>query len=261
MGFCMLKPGILKAVIKTVDIHTHILPMVDDGPDELGEAMEMLEIAVRNGTSHIVLTPHYLTDDDRSKDLSKSQLEEKFEEFKKVALEEGCEISLYFGAEVHVTKEIDSIIEKNEIITINNTKYVLLEFDFSEESDRALEITKKILNAGYLPIIAHPERYKFVKNDPALIIPFVQEGAILQINSSSILGENGAASQEAALTIINSELASIVASDSHGVFYRSPDLSEAYAFVSSIFSRRSSELLFFENPRLVLEGKPTKTVR
>ena len=248
-------------VIHTVDIHTHILPFVDDGADDLGEALEMLEIAEKNGTSHIVLTPHHLTDDDRSKGLSKSQLEEKFIEFKKAALGNGCGISLYFGAEVHVTKDVSASIENSEFITINNTKYVLLEFDFSEEPERAFEITGKVMDAGYLPIIAHPERYKFVEANPGSIVPFVQKGAILQINASSILGENGPVSQETALTLINSELASIIASDSHSAFYRSPDLSEAYAFISSIFSKKASELLFFENPRLVLEGEPTKTVR
>lgn len=248
-------------MIHTVDIHTHILPLVDDGADDLGEALEMLEIAEKNGTSYIVLTPHHLTDDGRSKGLSKLELEDRFTEFKKFASENGCGIALYFGAEIHVTKNVDFNIEKSEIITINDTNYVLIEFDFSEEPDRALEVTGKIIDAGFLPIIAHPERYKFVKTNPGLIVPFVQRGAILQINASSILGENGPASQETALTLINSELASIIASDSHSSFYRSPDLSEAYAFVSSIFSKKASELLFFENPRLVLEGQPTKTVR
>lgn len=248
-------------MITTVDIHAHILPLVDDGADDFGEALEMLEIAERNGTSHIVLTPHHLTDDGRSKGFSKSQLEEKFKEFKESAIDSGCEIALYFGAEIHASKDIESAIESREIITINNTKYVLLEFNFSEEPDRAFEVTEKIIAAGYTPIIAHPERYKFIKTDPSLIVPFVKRGAVLQINSSSILGENGPASEETAMALINSGLASIVASDSHSAFYRSPDLSEAYAFVSSIFSREVSELLFFENPRLVLEGKPLKAIR
>ena len=260
MGCCIQNPTSLRTVIKTVDIHAHVLPLVDDGADDFGEALEMLEIAEKNGTSHIVLTPHYLTDDGRSKGLSKSQLEEKFEEFKQLALQNGLRIKIYSGAEIFASGKIDSALTNDQIITINNTNYVLIEFDFNEEPDRALEITQKFKKAGFTPIIAHPERYRFVKTDPSLIVPFVQKGAILQLNSSSILGENGPASEETALALIHSGLASIVASDSHSAFYRSPDLSEAYTLVSSLFSKEFSELLFFENPRLILEGKPIKTI-
>lgn len=247
-------------VIHTVDIHTHILPFVDDGADDLGEALEMLEIAERNGTSSIILTPHYLTKDGRSKDLQKSQLEEKFEEFRQLAIQNNLKINMHFGAEVYSSDDIDSKIERDQIITLNNTRYVLVEFDFNEEPDRALQIAEKFIGAGYTPIIAHPERYRFVKSDPSLIVPFAKKGVLFQLNSSSILGENGPASEETAFALIHSGLASVVASDSHSAFYRSPDLSEAYTLVSSLFSKEFSELLFFENPRLILEGKPIKTI-
>lgn len=239
----------------TVDIHSHILPGVDDGAEDFAEAVDMLRIAAVNGTTDIVLSPHFLTTDMRSSNLDKKALEARFNNFKSKISEQLPNINLYFGAEVFGVSNIEDFLEDGEIIPINGNKYVLTEFDFDDSPKRALEITKALIGSGYSVVIAHPERYSFVQYEPRLIVPFLEEGAVLQINAASILGANGPIAEDVALSFLENQLAAVVASDCHSAFYRSPDLSEAYSFVSSQFSPEYADNLFTFNPLSIINGK------
>ena len=238
-----------------VDFHTHILPGVDDGADDLDEAMEMLKIAAENGTTDIVLTPHYLTNDMRSSKLSKEQLEQRFKLFSESAKAFYPNINLYMGAEVFGANNIEDVIADNQLITINNTQYVLIEFGFNDQLPRALEICNTLLDNQYIPKIAHPERYSFIQRNPRDIINFLEKGALLQINTSSLAGDLGEMVQDVALSFVENSLVAIIASDCHSTFQRNPDLSEAYSFISSTFSSAYAEDLVHYNPLAILKGK------
>ncbi len=237
-----------------VDLHTHILPGVDDGAETLEDALEMLTTAYKNGTTDIVLTPHYLTCDMRSFGFSKPRLTAIFNEFKSIVADKLPEINLYLGAETFAAANISDYIERDLLIPIGNSKYVLTEFGFDDTAGRALEITKTIMQAGYTVVVAHPERYPFFLYDPANLLPFLDEGVLLQLNAASILGQNGNYSKEMALSLIDSGLAALVASDCHSVSWRAPDLSEAYSYVSSEYSPEHAEALFCDNPLAVIKN-------
>jgi len=242
-------------VIDTVDIHAHIIPGVDDGAVDFDEAVEMLKIAVKNGTTDLVATPHYLADNLRCAGLSVSELRARFEELKAVAAKYVPEINLHFGAEMYGVGNIESIIKSGNIISLNDNGYVLTEFAFNDSPKRALEIVRVLQNAGYKVVIAHPERYVFVKDNPRLIVPFLETGALLQINPQSILGDCDPVEQDVALSFLENSLAAIVASDCHSTFHRSPDLSDAYSFVFLNFSPEYAERLFHNNPKAVIRGE------
>ena len=238
-----------------VDIHTHILPGVDDGAENFDEAIEMLRIAQNNGTTDIVLTPHYLTRDMRGVTFSKVDISSRFEIFKEAVSSYFPKLNLYLGAETHAISNLYEAIEGDQIITINNTNYVLLEFGFSDHIRRAYNASISLMERGYIPIIAHPERYDFVKKDPLSIMEFVDLGALLQINSGSLAGDYGTASKDIALIYLDEGIATTVSSDGHSIFQRTPDLSEAFAFVSSAFSETYAEDLFSRNPLSIIRGK------
>lgn len=242
-------------MILLVDLHTHILPGVDDGAENFKEAVEMLKIAKHNGTTDIVVTPHYLVRDMRSSGLKKEDLIQRFNTFRDAVKETLEGINLYFGAEMFGVSNIEDVIEDDMLITINNTKYVLVEFGFSDYLARTLEVTDKIINSGHTPVIAHPERYSFIQRNPRDIIKFLEKGAVLQINTSSLAGQNGSLTQDVALSFIENDLAAIVASDAHSTYQRIPDLSEAYSFISSNFSQEYVEDLFYNNPLNIIKGK------
>ena len=248
-------PTKVKGEIVIVDIHTHILPGVDDGADDYNEAYEMLRVAAHNGTTDIVLTPHFLADQMRCSGLGKAELQKRFSEFKSAAQTAMPEVNLYFGAELFGVSNIEDVIEADEIITIDNSNYLLTEFDFEDNPNRALEITEALKGAGYKVIIAHPERYNFIQQNPRLIVPFLENGASLQLNAQSVLGGNGYIAQDVALSFLENNFAAVIASDSHSSAYRTPDLSEIYSFISSNFSPQYAEVLLEINPRAIIRGR------
>ena len=238
-----------------VDIHTHILHGVDDGAETFDDALFMLDYAYSNGTTDIVLTPHYLNNDLRSTGASKDELVRRFDDLKAAANDKFKGLNLYLGAETFAAANILDCAEKGLLLPINNTRYLLLEFGFDDTVSRALTVMRELHRMGYISVIAHPERYEFFLKGPQHILTFLDEGALLQINAESIMGRNGRASREMALTLIDSGLAAVVASDAHSVEFRTPDLSEAYSFVSSNYDTEFAEALFERNPKIILDNK------
>lgn len=238
-----------------VDLHTHILPGVDDGAENFTEALEMLRIAVANGTTDLVLTPHYLVRDNRSGRLTKKDITSRFKTFKEAAEAQCPGINLYLGAETFAVSNIEDVLDDDSLITVNNTNYVLLEFGFNDLVSRTLKITEVLSQNGYIPIIAHPERYLFIQRNPRDIIKYLEQGAILQVNVCSLAGHNGSLAQDVALSFLENGLVSALASDAHSTYQRVPDLSEAYSFISANFSPNYAGELFFENPMTIIKGK------
>jgi protein-tyrosine phosphatase len=228
---------------------------IDDGAETFDEAMEMLEVAFSNGTTDLVLTPHYLSNDLRSTGVSKADILKRFEDLRSAAESKFDGLKLYIGAETFAAANILECAETDALLPINNTRYLLLEFGFDDTVSRALTVTRELHRLGYTAIVAHPERYGFFLNDPGKILSFLDEGALLQINANSVLGQNGVRSREMSLSLIDNGLAAFVSSDAHSVRYRSPDLSEAYSFVASAYDSDFAEALFERNPMTILQDK------
>lgn len=238
-----------------VDLHTHILPSVDDGAKSVDEALKMVKLALDNGTHNICITPHYMTPDNRSLDLGKADLLSRFDSFKALVAERYPQVNLFFGAEMFFSKNTEYLINNNLIITLNNTNYVLVEVDFDEEFTNILKVMRTLVANGYMPILAHPERYSAISIERWCIEPFLELGIGFQINASSLLGNHGKDCQELAFDFIASELASAVSSDCHDMSFRTPDLSEAHMLVSSTFSPIFAEKLFYDNPLAIINGQ------
>ena len=239
----------------TVDLHTHILPAVDDGAEDVSEALRMLKIAANNGTTDIVLTPHYLARGMRTHKMNKADLERIFLMFKEVAAGHYPKLNLYMGAEIFGVGNIDEVIADGQLITLNNTDYCLVEFAFHDHLQRAISVLDTLVQHGYKPIVAHPERYQFIQDQPRDVFRMLDKGALLQVNHTSLEGLSGPAAQDVAMLLLEDSLVACVSSDAHSTFQRTPDLSEAYEFVSSTFSPEYAEDLFFNNPNAILMGK------
>lgn len=237
-----------------IDLHTHILPCVDDGSDSVEESFKMLGMAESGGTAGIVLTPHYPPFDDRSRGFGKAEISKLFEAFRSVAAERFPSLKLFLGAELFAVDGLEEMIENDGIITLNGTRYVLTEFGFGDSVNKVLKAVETLLCGGFIPIIAHPERYAFLKRDPFFASELKDMGALLQINSGSIFGEYGSSSRQAALFLLENGLVSFVASDAHSSEFRTPDLSEAYIFTASEISGEYAEDIFKNNQSSVLTG-------
>ena len=145
------------------DIHTHILPGVDDGAPDLKISLEMADQAVRGGVDHLVMTPHCNIPDMFDNYNDGDNIRQKMEAFRKQVTDAGIPLTLYSGMEVFGTPEVPEYLEEGRLLTINDTRYLLVEFPFSGASYYATDILSDICHLGYFPIVAHPERYDYVQ--------------------------------------------------------------------------------------------------
>ena len=213
-----------------VDIHSHILPNIDDGAKDIAEALEMGRIAVNEGINHIIATPHYLGE---GNDPTKEEITKKIDDINKLYQQEGINLNILPGNEVYLNLDIVEHIKNGNILTLNESKYILVEFPMNSVPLYAEDVLYEIRILGYIPIIAHPERYNQVIIKPEIVRSWVEQGNLIQINSLSILGKMGSRTKETARYLLKNNLVHFIATDSHSAGTRSPKIKEALSQVES----------------------------
>ncbi len=200
-----------------IDMHTHILPGVDDGAKDMDEAIAMLKLLIEGGISTVVLTPHV---GNSVQKVSRKRHQEIFEQLKQTVFELKLPISLILGAEVKYKRQMQ---HDYHAYTIGQTKYLLIEFSTTRE-EPIEEICYNLLRQGLIPIIAHAERYEYLT--PEQVYEIRQEGTLIQVNISGLLGQDGKACKKRALQLRKNELVDYIASDCHRLDYKRPDYSK-----------------------------------
>lgn len=235
-----------------IDIHCHILPCLDDGARNVEEAVEMARIAYSEGITKIVATPHYIEDEICP---SLYEINHKIKELQIVLKSENIDIEILIGNEVYLTYFLTSYIKRRNIATINNTQYILIEFPMFNIPTYTEDVIYNLKLIGITPIIAHPERYRYVMENPNVLIKYIDMGALCQINSGSITGKFGKEIREISKVLISHDMAHFVASDGHSMRNRAPKLKRAYERVMHLYGKEKSEELFKINPQKIIEGK------
>ena len=236
-----------------IDIHSHILPMVDDGASSIEMALELLDEAYRDGTDAIILTPHYAYAYDFINPYRK--IKDYFDDFKMIVEDSGIPIKIYLGSEYLYTdkKTFEDNIEY--ITTLNNTRYLLIEFFFDVEEDVILEAIDVIKAYKLIPVIAHPERFEILQQSYDTILRIVNKGALLQLNKGSILGRYGYKVKECATYLLENHLITFVGSDAHHPLRRSSLMYEAYDMIKHLYGKKYAKKIFVENPKKLLNIK------
>ena len=196
-----------------VDIHSHILWGVDDGSKSKEMTINMLKIAEIEGTSKIVATPHFFTG---RYEKTFNEIKEEFQKVEKLIEEEAINIEVYLGQEIYFTNNIIKDYEDGRISTINNSRYMLIEFNMKDFDLREVtEVLYELQLKGITPVIAHPERYiNFMENE-LLINQFIKEGYLFQLNTGSLKGDFGARVKKLAEKLIKNKIYSFIGSDGH----------------------------------------------
>lgn len=227
-----------------IDIHSHVIPGIDDGAKDEEMAISMLKMAEESGTKKLVVTPHFM----RGRfDYEYNEVTEEVEKLRKLAEDNGINIEIYQGQEVYYSDRIVKYYDREIIGTINGTRYMLielpmLEFNLDEVIDNLYELQLK----GVTPIIAHPERYKPFIRKPSLINRLIKEGCLFQLNAGSITGDFGKEVKKTAETYLMNRIYNFVGSDAHREIKRSPDLTRFLNIVDKEdieFFRESSEAM------------------
>ena len=237
-----------------IDIHCHILPGVDDGAGDMKTSLEMARIAESNGTTAIIATPHSnvpgIFDVDIELDFKAivSQLNSEL-------VAQGSKVKIYPGCEIFGAGDFLNLLKGGQLLTLNDSIYPLMEFDFYEHPASVFVKLEQVLAQGFVPIVAHPERYLFVNEDCASVEHLKDMGCLIQINKGSVTGKFGADAHRCAHEILVKGLANFVASDAHSPVMRTPDMSDSYTTVCDLYSKQYADLLFKENPARVLNNQ------
>ncbi|MBQ4097829.1 MAG: hypothetical protein IJC72_00830 [Clostridia bacterium] len=228
-----------------VDIHTHVLPFVDDGSESYEESFKMLECAVKDGVTNMILTPH----NRRNFDVKKEKLREEFIKFKAEVEKRNIPINLFLGQEIHVSNNYKLKFERDEVLSINDGKFLLIEFYFHKNVDM-VEVVYELVNKGYHVIVAHLERYTYATLDDAVQIK--HHGGFIQVNAASILGKNGFTCKSFAYKLLDRGLVDFVASDVHS--NRKYLMKKAYDKVKKKYGEDVADSVFTNNAKPIIEG-------
>ncbi len=237
-----------------IDIHTHILPGIDDGADNMEMTLEMLSIAAMSGVTDIVATPHAnipgVYENYDSSDLQK--LARDVLEAKNRAR---IPVRLHRGMEIYATDELPRLLSSGRVWTLGGTSCFLTEFSFAEDPQFCDAILKECSSLGFRPVIAHPERYYFVQEYPQIAYEWCIRGYALQINKGSLLGRFGRKEQDLAQLLISHGLAACVASDAHKHDRRSTYMREVELRLRQDVGESYTDVLLEKNPRRILSGE------
>ena len=235
-----------------IDIHCHILPEVDDGSRSLNESIEMAMIAKEQGIKKIVNTSHYHPDFRYKKG---EELLKELNDFNNVLKENMIDIEVLIGNEIYYTKDLIKQIDKLDFYTLNNSRYILIEFAPTNFPSDLCNIVYELKEKNYIPVFAHVERYREVQENPDLIYEAIKAGAIIQVNSNSILGKSGKTIEQVCDTLIKRNMVHVVGSDAHRSKRRTPIFLDAYKYVSDKYSKDYADNIFIKNNNAIVNDE------
>jgi protein-tyrosine phosphatase len=232
-----------------IDVHCHILPGLDDGPESIGTSLAMVESAIADGITHVVATPHssnqYFFDYSRVQTL-RGELQEKI----------GDKLILATGCDFHLNPEnLDALREDAPRFCINQRDYLLVEFNEYSIPPAMDQTLHEIQLLGLRPVITHPERNAILRLQTRRLAKWVRHGCFIQVTAGSITGVFGPGAQKDALRWVADGLVHIVASDAHNTRGRPLKLQPAFDVVREQFGEDKARALFVENPMAAFEGR------
>ena len=195
-----------------IDIHTHVIPFVDDGSKSLEDSISMIKHEIEIGVDTIIATPHHIF---HRYECSVEEIKKNFELLKEEVKKQNLNIKLLLGQEIYYSsrEDIIGLLQEGKLLTLNNTNKVLLEFSFTREPEDLTDIVYNFSIKGYDLIIAHVERYEWITLDKVLMLK--KEGALIQVNSDAIVGKTTAKEKRFVKKLIKNNLVDVVASDTH----------------------------------------------
>lgn len=236
-----------------IDLHSHLLPGIDDGSQNWEESLEMARQAVTDGTTEILITHHIL---DNTHYKLETAILEKFAEMQRRLQAEKINLKLHLACEVFYQPDMEL---NHKISTFNNNgRYFLVEFPMQGIPRGVDDVFFQLILDGVTPVIAHPERNVGILKNPNRAYEFAQRGALFQMNAGSLNGKYGEGVAALATSLMNSRLIHFFGSDGHNIRSRKVCMGKDYQLVRDLWGDRVATRLFLENPRLALAGEEIK---
>ncbi|OHE24438.1 MAG: hypothetical protein A2Z43_03655 [Syntrophobacterales bacterium RBG_19FT_COMBO_59_10] len=235
-----------------IDIHCHILPEMDDGPESLGEALAMCRAAAGDGIRTLVAAPHFKPG---TYEFSGRRLLDAIGILQAAAKKEGMDVTILPGAEVAVSPEMTSHLEPGGHLMINGGRYFFAEFRPLSVPSHWDTFLLSFLASGMAPIIAHPERNAWFINHPDALSAAVQSGILVQITAASITGGFGEEARDFSIYLLRHNLVHAIASDGHSADLRPPRLAEAVRLAAEVVGEERARALVTSIPQAIIEDR------
>ena len=235
---------------RIVDIHSHILPALDDGSRDLQETLAMLPTAEQAGITDIIATPHYKAGRHNA---GPDTIRRRLEEVQEAARREGISVRLYAGNEIHYFSDLEEALEEGKVCTMNHSRYVLIEFSPSDPFRTIRNAMDMVMGIGFWPILAHAERYGCMLEDWRNAEYLKSMGAEIQINASSVAGQTGRQAKKLVRLLLDQRLVDYISTDAHDSRKRTPDIQKCrkilyrkydVSYVNEILCDNAQKLLY-----------------
>ncbi len=234
-----------------IDLHTHLLPDWDDGPDSWEETQKMVEMAASDGIEAVCLTPHVFRFS-RYQD-SQEVLEERFNQFYEQYQNEN-RVKFFRGAEVFIHPDLMQEVRARNL-SINQSEYVFVEFPSDQVPSGSRDLFFRMMLAGYTPIISHPERNDLLGRQPEILYDLVARGCLAQLTAGSLVGSFGSEVKKRAEIFLRHHLVQLIASDTHDSRNRKPVLSHGVEAAARIVGQETAEAMVRSVPEAILNNR------
>lgn len=231
-----------------IDFHSHILPAIDDGSKSMEDSIQILREAREAGFSKIISTSHYLEGYYEIKEEDRKRL---IQELKN----EDIGLELYVGSEIYITENMVDLLKEKKASSINNSKYVLFEIPMNNKTMLTKEIIYRLIENGYVPVLAHPERYSFIQQNPEELEELVDMGTLCQSNYGSIIGLYGKKTEKTVKKLLKNNLIHFLGSDVHRQEQIYNKIPKAIKKIKKIISEDKFIELSEINPQKVLDNE------
>ena len=236
-----------------IDVHCHILPGVDDGSSNMDMTREMLRLAWSEGITAMIATPHYRRG---YADTPVNKLIEAYYQVVQEAQRIHPDFRIYLGNELFSSHELPERLEKGQVLTMSNTRYVLVEFLPSVEYAQLTASLRKLQMNGYRPIVAHAERYGCLLKDPYLVEELTDMGFYIQVNAMSVTGENGFSVKKFVKKLMKYELVHLLGTDAHSMGRRRPEMKKCVAYIEKKYGEKYARQIAWDNAVRLLQNQP-----
>lgn len=237
-----------------IDLHVHILPGLDDGAPDWDSAVAMGRLAVDSGVYAVVATPHSGLPGQETAGRAEL-LRQTLAELRTRLDREGIRLAVGEGMEIFGTGETAELLRRGELLTINRSRYPLIEFPFHDYGRQATRILEQVAEEGFRPVVAHPERYRYTQSDPALLNLWTDMGCLFQVNRGSLLGRFGRGAEELGWAMVDRGFVLAVASDAHSPHARTPWMKDIYQLLREETSEEEAKRLVELGPAGIIRDE------
>ena len=235
------------------DIHNHLLPGVDDGPEDFLESIQICEIAQSQNTKMIIATPHRK---DVTENHSVHLIKDLVFNINGNLHQKKVDIDVKLGMENHVDLDLIHDIENGRALTLNNSEYILVEMPWEGRPSYIERVIADLLQSGLIPVLAHPERMRLFEDERELLGELVGMGCKSQLTASSLYGKFGDKAQRASVDMMTEGLIHVIASDTHmAEGQRCYDMDLGFKFAKQIIGSYEADQMVGSNPRAVFENQ------